>query len=318
MKRHSVNTLIICSAVIIALYSNVSMAESPPASIEVTIPDYFVTTTGGLDYVKIPGGEILLDEEGRPRVPYYIASVDYPAGWRVQEVTLEERDGLTTDTGLNLPVVILSDAPESQIEMIGGWYPEEDYSWNIWENADGSTRLDIVVYPFYYNGDTAEVRFYSDYTFSVDCVSSTVAITDLVLDKYEYSPNETVNIDIAFQNNGDVQDIVAGLAINRYGSGETVDGLPLRLLRDVSGDCGLSAAWDTGDTEEGYYYVEATLTDATGNVLDTETVGFGIETVEVLEEEEAEFPTGYVIIAVVLALVLLITLLMTARRRRSV
>ncbi len=317
MKRHIVETLIICSAVIVALCGSSSLAESPPAAVEATVPDYVVTTSGGLDYVAIPGGEILIDEEGRPRVPYFIESVEYPAGWRVQDVILEDRAGLTTETGLNLPVVILSDAPESLIEMIGGWYPEEDYSWNLWENADGSTRLDIAIYCFRFNGDTTEVQFYSDYVFSIDCVSSTVAITGLLLDKYEYSTDETVNIDVAFRNDGDVQDIVAGLAIRRYGSGETMDGLPLRLLRDVSGDCSLSATWDTGDIEEGYYYVETTLTDATGNVLDAETVGFGIETVEILEEEEAKSSTTYIVIAIALALVLFIVLFMTARRRRS-
>ena len=62
MKRHIGETLIICSAVIVALCGNSSLAESPPASFEATVPDYVVTTSGELDYVAIPGGEILIDE----------------------------------------------------------------------------------------------------------------------------------------------------------------------------------------------------------------------------------------------------------------
>jgi len=107
-----------------------------------------VTAIDNLDYVEIPGGEVLVEEEGRPRVPYYIKSIDYPEGHRVQEVILKERSGLVTATGLRLPVVILSQYPELPVEMKAGWYPEEEYGWRLWENPDGSTTLVIELYPF--------------------------------------------------------------------------------------------------------------------------------------------------------------------------
>lgn len=299
-----------------ALLSHIGFAAEPPTTLEITIPDYVVTTSGGVHYAEIPGGEILLFEEGRPRVPYYVTSIDYPEGWRVQDVTLEERSGLTTTTGLRLPVVILSDKPASQVEMIGGWYPEEDFDWRLWDNGDGSTKLDIVVYPFCYNADTTEVRFYKNYKFSIECVPSTVAITGLVSDKYDYESDEPVIIDVMLNNSGETQDIVAGLVIKRYGSDVIIDGLPLRLLRNLSGDASLSVEWDIGNTEPGYYYVEATITDTMGNILDKETAGFGIRSPETTTKP-TEFPTVYVAIGLVVAIVVLTTLFVIIRRKTS-
>lgn len=299
-----------------ALPSYIGFAAELPTTLEITIPDYVVTTSGGVHYAEIPGGEILLFEEGRPRVPYYVTSIDYPEGWRVQDVTLEERSGLTTTTGLRLPVVILSDKPASQVEMIGGWYPEEDFDWRLWDNGDGGATLVIAVYPFYYNPDTAEVRFYRSYRFSIERTLSTVSITALTLEKYVYEPDETITIDVALNNAGETQDIVAGFAMKRYGSDEIVDGLPLRLLRNLSGDATLVAEWDSSNAEEGYYYVEATLTDTTGNLLDRSRAPFAIETVEAFEGP-TEFPTLYVVVGIVIVLIALISLLVVKRRKSS-
>lgn len=57
------------------ILSSVAYAADPPSSLELNIPDYQVTALGNIDYVNIPGGDVLLAEELRPRVPCYTKSL---------------------------------------------------------------------------------------------------------------------------------------------------------------------------------------------------------------------------------------------------
>ena len=275
---------------ILFFLGSASYGAELPSSVKVSIPDYMVTTKDGLDYVDIPGGEVLLAEEGRPRVPYYVKSIDYPEGYRVQDVILKERSGLKTTTGLRLPVVILSPKPRLPIEMKKGWYPEKEYEWRVWDNPDGSTTLVIYMYPFYYNPETTDVKFYRNYKFDINYIVSTVAITGLAVDKDVYPPKDKVIIDMLLNNSGKAQDVVVNTVIKQYGSNEIVDGLPLKALKNFVGEGAFSVEWSTGETEPGYYYAEATLTDASGNVLDKKIVGFGIQ-VSGAEEKPTPTPT---------------------------
>lgn len=251
--------------------SSLAYGAEPQSVLEVTVPDYEVDTIAGLDYVDIPGGHILL-VDGKPRIPYYAVSVDYPKGRRVQEVTLAERAGLVTATGLKLPTVVMeplsssgSDLPPDGNE---GWYPEEDYRWRVWENPNGSTTLVIVMYPFYYNAETTDVRFYKNYRFDIEYIVSSVAITSLTTARDIYEPGDKVSIDIRLSNSGEAQDVIVSLVLKQYGSNETVDSLPLRSLKSLVGDASFTAEWDSGGAAPGNYYAEVILTDTAGNMLD--------------------------------------------------
>lgn len=294
----------------------------PPSVLEVVVPDYEVDTIGGLDYVDIPGGHILL-VDGKPRVPYYSVSVDYPNGYRIQEVTLAERSELLTATGLKLPTVVMQplSSPGSQSSPIGneGWYPKEDYNWRVWENADGSTTLVISIYPFYYNPETTDVKFYKSYRFDIEYIVSSVEVTALYLDKDIYAPGDEVRVDIWLKNSGETQDVVVGTVIKQYGSDEIVAGLPLRSLKNLAGEASLTAEWDSSGADEGYYYAEVTVTDTAGNTLDRETVGFPVEVSEAATkptpEKPTEFPILYVIVGAVVAVVIVVLVLMARRKR---
>jgi hypothetical protein len=287
-----------------------SVGAESPEFLEIVISDYTVNTTGNVDYVEIPEGEILVEEEGRPMVPYYIESIDYPEGHRVQNVILKERCGLVTATGLRLPVVVLNQYPESPVEMKEGWYPEDEYDWRLWENVDGSTTLVINLYPFYYDPDTTSVRFYKNYSFDIAYVISDVEIIALHTAKDTYASGEQVTIDIALNNPGEQQDVIVSTLIRQYGSDVTVAGLPLTPLHELVGNASLTVEWDSGRTEEGYYYAEVTLSDTTG-VLDKETTGIFIQT-----SEGFSSPILYVIIgAFVVAAV--VTLFVVKRRRKK-
>ncbi|MBC8512700.1 MAG: hypothetical protein H8D32_06930 [Dehalococcoidia bacterium] len=307
-------------AVIILLLASwptsLSYGAELPSSIELTIPGYTVTSVGGLDYVEIPGGEVLLAEEGRPRVPYYIRSIDYPKGYRVQDVILEERSGLETATGLRLPVVILDPSPELPIEMKEGWYPEEEYDWSQWENPDGSTTLIIVMYPFYYDPETTDVKFYKNYCFDIEYVISSVSITGLTIAKETYEPGDKVPIDMWLHNSGETQDVIVNTVIKQYGSDETEAGLPLRSLRSLVGDASVTAEWDTSGIEPGYYYAEVALADTAGNVLDKKTVGVPIQVSEA-PERPTKFPTLYLIIGGVVVAAIVASVLVIKSRKKA-
>lgn len=266
--------------------SSLAYGAEPQSALEVTVPDYEVDTIANLDYVDIPGGHILL-VDSKPRIPYYAVSVDYPKGHRVQEVTLKERGGLVTATGLKLPTVVMeplsssgSDLPPDGNE---GWYPQEDYRWRVWENPNGSTTLVIVMYPFYYNAETTDVRFYKNYRFDIEYIVSSVAITSLTTARDIYEPGDKVSIDIWLNNSGETQGVTISIVIKQYGSDETVDGLPLRSLKNLGGDASFTAEWDSSSTEPGYYYAEVILTDTAGNMLDKKTAMITLVT-EIVEE----------------------------------
>lgn len=249
------------------------------------VPDYTVTRTGSYDYVEIPGGGILLEEEGRPRVPYYTYSLDLEQGWRAQEVTLVEKSPPVIRQGLVLPPVVLQWTLAAPVVAIPGFYPDIEFEWNLLNRPDGSQSVDIVVYPVRYNPETNELLFYREYSFQVDYVTTIFELADLRLDKPVYVPGEQINIEAIITGGGTGQDCYLDVVIRQYGSDELVDGLPARLLKNLAGPASASVAWQSGSNAEGIYYAEAVLTDASGNILDTARAGFS------LDHNGAAFPT---------------------------
>jgi parallel beta-helix repeat protein len=251
----------------------------PVASLDVVVPDYEVTTRDGVDYVEIPGGDVLL-EEGEYRIPYYSVSIEYPTGYKVQDVVLTDMSGMVTDTGLNIPTItnliaFLGDKSSPVSGVDDGWVPAQgNYRWEILENPDGTSILVIIMYPFYYNPLTTDVRFYKNYSFDINYTVSPVAITTLTTDRNEYQQGDTVMVDIELNNSGDAQNAIVSASVKRYGSGDTVDGLLLRTLKDFEGIASFSSRWDSSGFDPGYYYMEVALKDTNGNVLDRQTEMF--------------------------------------------
>ncbi len=310
MKKCFVQSFII---ILLLFISNTAGADKPPSSIRIEIPDYTVTTVENLDYVEIPGGEILSEEEGRPLVPYHVISIDYPKGFRVQDVILKEKAGLRRESGLRLPVVVLNPPPLPIVEMIKGWYPEKEYDWQVWENPDDSTTLVINMYPFYYYPDTTEIKFYRNYEFEISYISTKVSITSLNLNKATYKPGEKIVIDIRLNNIGVAQDVVANFFIRQYGSDKYIDGLPLKSLTHLTGDASYNTEWESGDTKPGYYYLEATLTDMEGNLLSRRTESFAVQVTEQESEDVEKSATSIYLLFGIASLVFTLFILFLIR-----
>ena len=262
--------------------------ELPPSTLNISIPGYEVNTTAGEDYVTIPGGEVLL-EDGKPRVPYYIVKMDFPAGYMIQDVKLVEMSNLSTTDGLNIPITVMwLDSLESSFTTEAkpdgeGWYPTEDFNWRVIPNGDGSSTLVLNVYPFYYNQLTTGVRFYQNYSFEINYTASAVQIAALTTDKEVYSEEEEVLVNLWLNNSGNAQDVLVDAVVKAGSSGEVASGLLLRTVKECEGLASFSSRWNSSEVEPGYYFVEVTLKDASGNVLDrrTEMFRLGISSGEI-------------------------------------
>ena len=258
------------------------------SSLDVIVPDYEVTTVEGEDYVEIPEGYTLLELD-KPLVPFYTVSLDYPKGYRVQDVILTDRSGLTTATGLNIPNFIPAiggdkDFAAMQTSSSSEWWPEEVFNWAVFENADDSTTLAITMCPFYYNPLTTDVKFYKNYSFDIDYTVSTVEISKLETDKHVYEQGEQVLVDLEINNSAaEAKDVLVDAVIEAESSSEIVGGLLLHTLKGLTGSASFSPEWDSTGFEPGYYYLQVTLKDTTGNVLDrkTEMVRLGISSGEI-------------------------------------
>ncbi|MEM3406545.1 MAG: PKD domain-containing protein [Nitrososphaerota archaeon] len=264
-------------SMILSLNSMVlSKASSSNVKIEVItieVPEYEIMKINGFDFVDIPKGHVLL-VEGKPRVPYYIALIEYPKGYRVQNVFMKERSGLMTVAGLNLTIVSLipeSSSTQGSEESLD-WYPTLDYRWRTWVNLDGSSTLEIEVFPFYYNPETKEAKFYKHYEFEVVSIFSTVSILNIVAEKSVYDPGEKVNINILLNNTDEAKNIIVNSLIKR--GKEIIDSLPLTMLHNVIGEASFSIDWDSTGFPVGDYCIEIMLNDTSGNWLDKKIFEF--------------------------------------------
>ncbi|UCG58406.1 MAG: tandem-95 repeat protein [Phycisphaerales bacterium] len=268
------------SPTVAAAFVAKAASGQPPSSLDVTIPDYEVTNRGDLDDVQIPGGQSSLEPD-MPMVPIYIASANYPKRCEVQDVVLTDRSGLTTETGLNLRIATVE--PGGDGDRVSdtaaaspgpGWYPEDDCHWRVVEHPDGTTTLIIIIYPFYYNAATTDVKFYKNYSFDIDYIHSSVEIVALATDKDSYPQGDDVQVNLWLYNSGEAQDVTVNAVVRAEASGELVDGLLLRTLKDLKGMASFSPQWGSSGFEPGHYYVEVTLNDTDGNVLDRKTAMF--------------------------------------------
>jgi len=264
----------ILAVLTLSLFCITYAGAEPPSSVEINIPDYTMKKIGNLDHVKIADGELLLAEEGRPQVPYYSKSINYPKGYRIQNVILKKRAGLKKTTGLKLPVVVHDFDFASYPKMKQGWYPEKDFEWRIWDNPDASTDLVISVYPFYYDPQTTDVKFYKEYSFDIEYISSSVSIVNVATDKSVYDPGDNVEIGVSINNTGKSQDITIGAVIKSDMTDEVIRKVPKKTISKISGTISSSLSYNTKGIKTGNYIAEVEVKNKSEDILDKKTVAF--------------------------------------------
>ncbi len=276
--------------------------EAPTTVIDVTLPMYTVNTVGEIetaDIVSIDGGGLLLNP-GEYVTPIYVITQEYPAGTQVVTVTLISRSEPLPATGLNLTrhyITYPCDGedcpapPETPPAQTTGWYPALDtpYSWRTERDAgsgnqDGSQRLTITIYPFFYQVESTDVLYYTDYSFQVDVVETQAELAYVQLDQGRYSLDEPVKINLGVQNDGAPDDFLVEATLRLAGDAPALDGLPLTALHDVTGTVHVEYEFtNTNLLESGWYVIDVRLLDGSGEVeLDREVVDFryGLAAVE--------------------------------------
>ncbi len=259
-------------------------AAPPTTTLHVEVPAYVVTpTVDGFDQVEIPGGQ-LFQEGGLHEIPYWSVSLDYAPGYRVQNVNLSPRGGYAFTTGLDLPTAVMTyytDAPLPDTGPTGtepldlteddDWLPALDdiYRWQVTQNPDGSSELQIAIFPFHYQPATTNVEWYDSFTFTIDAVSTTVQIDAFELDAGVYDPGDLVAGDLWFSLSGDEQDLFFAATVRDLLSDEVVAGLPLDAFHDVVGPSVYGFEWDSTGVAPGEYLLWVDLFDSQGHLLDS-------------------------------------------------
>jgi plastocyanin len=232
-----------------------------PTRVSVTVPDYVVERVGNVDHVSIPGGQMLVEEDGSPVVPYSIRTVELPAGWRVQDVVLKSRTGMRTDSGLRLPTVQPDSGPA--VPALKRPFPDREFGWSA--RYEKSPALHIFVYPFRYEPATGQAQFYKEHEFEVRYARSTVRLKSVASDRAACEPGDTARLEVVFENTGPEQHASVTVVALRVGK------KPVEVAsRDASigrSDT-LPFAWHTRGVATGVYDVEVVVRDPEGNELD--------------------------------------------------
>lgn len=267
-----------------------TIPDGPIGQVGIVVPDYTVTTDEeGMDHVTLPGDGEWLNLNDYV-VPTWKETFTYPQGQRVQDVVLTAQSGLTVATGLHIPtdtmaidcncaaVPTLSQSADAALQnttAISGWYPqfEPEYEWAVYENPDGTSILEIIIYPFTYNPVTTDARFYRKWGFDVEVFTTTVSIGDLSLPQPTYRLTETVTANLVIDNADAEQSVVVWAEVRSNQDDSVVSALPLQTLHAVSGTSALELAVPAG-LAAGDYTFAATLADMEGNVLDSDQTGF--------------------------------------------
>ncbi|MEO0050000.1 MAG: PKD domain-containing protein [candidate division WOR-3 bacterium] len=263
------------TAPFVVLWVAFAFGQKPLTELKISLPKYEVRRVRNLDYVQIPRGLILIEEEGRPEVPYYVHSIDYPKGYRVQDVVLKERSGMETATGLRLPVVILDMNARGPVEMKPGLYPNRTFTWRVVEMPDGGSRLKVTLYPFDYDPQTATATYYRNYVFAINLATTSLKLT-LTTDKPAYAPGETARLRLKIENVGDKQDVTIGVSLVHGPTGEMVKKLPGKSLTVPTDTSSVTLDFPTSGIPNGDYYFDVTISSADGKVLDKEQTGLRI------------------------------------------
>lgn len=244
--------------------------EGPVGSIQIIIPDFEVRTSD-VDDVSIPGGSHTT-VPGEPLVPTYSASIHYPFGHQVQDVSLTSKTNVSYPTGLNLDIaepVLLGVTNRHSRGSTGPephWWPTQDFDWEIRLNADGSTALFIEVYPFVHNAITHESQFYQEFNFNVTETTTSLAIHYFSAQKVRHAWGEPIVADLHFENFGIPMDCLVEMSLESH-DGNASRGFPLARLRDVQSYVTYSATLDPTGLNPGPYALSCRLTDTLGQGL---------------------------------------------------
>jgi hypothetical protein len=243
----------------------------PVPSIDVVVPDYIVTRSGGIDHVEIPHG-LLRTATGEPEIPYYRVLYEYPKGYRIQDVSLSYRSDPLKIKGLNIPNAVVTLPINGMTGLLQSqtteWPLEKKFDWYVYENPNGITLV-LTVYAFEYNPLTLDASFYGEYRFDVKSTFSDVSTSNLDNDKEVYDVGDKIRFDLGLENSAlTPQSVVVSAFIEDETSGQVVSGLDLSTLTSLRNKAAYSSEWDSAGMKPGDYNLVLEVRDTQGVMLD--------------------------------------------------
>ena len=261
--------------------SPAALGAEAPTTISVTVPDYEVERVGDFDEVTIPGGGQLMVEEGRPQVPYYNTVVEYPAGYRIQEVTLTGKTGEKTDSGLVLATVELNTYGQELARPKPpkpGVYPLTDYGWEAVYSHDRSATLVVSVFPFSYNPTTHRSTFYKEYTFEVEHIKTGVSITEAHPTQTNFEPGARAQVLVKLANQDEPQDVLVKATVRKAFTLDKVADIPAKTVSGLGRTDSVLLEWPTRGRASGDYTFDVIVRDRSDNRLAREMAPFRLGT----------------------------------------
>ena len=254
------------------------MLSVPADTIEIDIPMYTVTESEEYDLISIPNGSSI-SIPGYPILPYYIVHSWHSSEYEIQDVTLIEKSGLIEQKGFNIEQYELqwgSTSNETNSENVSvGWFPDQEFIWRTDENANDTTTLSLLIFPFFYNRSSLESKFYSHYRFQVNYVHSTVTIISLYTNQNVFELNENVTVNLEIQSSdGKPKDLIISGEVKQ--NGKHIDYLTLKKLKDFQTMGGVSIDWDAQDVTWGIYELFVQIQDKNGTIYDRDVISFSL------------------------------------------
>ncbi|MBW6469107.1 MAG: hypothetical protein K0B85_08130 [Coriobacteriia bacterium] len=263
---------------------------APGATVlEVTVPDYEVSTIGIHDEVEIPGG-LVLSETGRPEVPIHVVTREVPKGLAVGDVRIVEHSEPLVTSGLDLPPVydvVASSGSDAQGTPEGapgveaeadssarGWWPGENLAWTVIEGIESDTLV-IELRPFEYDARTTDARFFKHWTLAVDVHEAPVRIAGAKTRAATYPAGSPVTLDVALAADEAAPDVTIEVAVRSL-AGEALGGFPVRTLRAPGPYSALSLVWQPGAAAGGPCIAEVVVRGPDGRVFDRATAEFSL------------------------------------------
>ncbi|MBN2130492.1 MAG: hypothetical protein JW741_13410, partial [Sedimentisphaerales bacterium] len=261
---------------------NIALASAEPVfRLDVSIPDYEIVSGADGDRVTFAGASLWCEPDA-PVVPLMTQKVDYAPGYQVQDVALVSASTPVILSGLNLPIESMETGPSITPDVqpvpssSSAWYPAQSYDWAVYPNPDGTSTLMVRIFPLAYNQPTLVGQLTQRFIFDIDVIESEATIARITTDQPTYTQADRVRVDMDLSNTGSAGDVIFEAFVKRYGAEETVAGLLLETLHDFSGQASFSPWWQPRDVTPGQYYIEASLRDSAGHLLERKTHRFDI------------------------------------------
>lgn len=237
-------------------------------TLNVTVPPFVVTHADGVDQVEIPAGEMWV-RAGEYRVPFWRTQLTYPAGQRVAAVTVTNQGGLSVTTGLNIltnttGVRCVACAPAAPTTATG-WQPAvpQPFAWQVVDNPDGTSTLDLLIYPFYYDPATTDARFYADWQFDLEVLPTNLAVS-VHAGQAIYALADPASLTVRLETSGAAQTVWVQTLIRTLDE-VVVAALPVQAVQQVTGTATLSL--NLPPLPAGTYQAEVTVFDQAGRTL---------------------------------------------------